>query len=179
MVVLFCKSFGAIFISLSRIRSWRRRTTTMESTESSYVSSPEAPRKRSPPPPKSPTASGFRSDLSISVEHFDVFLSLRVLILCCIGFWNFYLILLLDKSERTKLSLFVIILSFFWFKVETLVHAVVTCTMFSNCVWCVRYIRIEIIRFYLAHSFYKWHKNDKLIESLFFIYCCWLYMLNA
>ncbi|GMN52841.1 hypothetical protein TIFTF001_021985 [Ficus carica] len=28
----------------------------MESTESSYVSSPEAPRKRSPPPPKSPTA---------------------------------------------------------------------------------------------------------------------------
>ncbi|XP_062091942.1 protein BTR1 isoform X2 [Humulus lupulus] len=29
----------------------------MESTESSYVSSPEAPRKRSPPPPKSPTGS--------------------------------------------------------------------------------------------------------------------------
>lgn len=28
----------------------------MESTESSYVSSPEAPRKRSPPPPKSPTS---------------------------------------------------------------------------------------------------------------------------
>ncbi|XP_041022160.1 protein BTR1 isoform X1 [Juglans microcarpa x Juglans regia] len=28
----------------------------MESTESSYMSSPEAPRKRSPPPPKSPTS---------------------------------------------------------------------------------------------------------------------------
>ncbi|KAM5550853.1 protein BTR1 [Rosa sericea] len=28
----------------------------MESTESSYVSSPEAPRRRSPPPPKSPTS---------------------------------------------------------------------------------------------------------------------------
>jgi hypothetical protein len=53
----------------------------MESTESSYVSSPEAPRKRSPPPPKSPT-----SGLSDPI----CFLSLQFLFYFILVFCNFY-----------------------------------------------------------------------------------------
>ncbi|KAA3453371.1 RNA-binding protein Nova-1 isoform X1 [Gossypium australe] len=48
----------------------------MESTESSYVSSPEAARKRSPPPPKSPTSGTVKAELTmrsmvVGIDFFD------------------------------------------------------------------------------------------------------------